>query len=367
MRIDNKRISPDFITELSQCEIFVFGSNIEGQHNGIAGRTAVERYGAIWGVGSGPMGRSYAIPTMHGNLQAIKPYVEQFIEYATAHRMKRFLLTRIGCGGGGFTDRQIAPLFSAALNIPNINIPKEWLPYMVPLDCAQEQEQAPDVISDSTFQLLCYLHRYKIGAGIQTDIPKVRVRYVRDKNEFGYTTLDNCFFFFHDEMYVWETDKRWEVDHNQDVVEGVFHDECKGRGYAHRTIFAGISTNVKDSNGEYMYTGDVIRIEIDGKTTELALDALEDGYGFRLGNSTLLLSNCQKHKLTRIGTVFYQLDLNEWPKQVFERVHEFNDINDSNKQHSDKVLMSKYTPNFDQEFWKYSGLETLGIEYNWNK
>jgi len=27
--------------------------------------------------------------------------------------------------------------------------------------------------------------------------------------------------------------------------------------------------------------------------------------------------------------------------------------------------MAKYTPNFDQELWKYSGLEILGVEYNW--
>ena len=30
-----------------------------------------------------------------------------------------------------------------------------------------------------------------------------------------------------------------------------------------------------------------------------------------------------------------------------------------------KVLMSKYTPNFDQQFWRYQGLEILGAEYDW--
>lgn len=29
-----KRLAPNQITELSQCEIFVFGSNLEGQHMG---------------------------------------------------------------------------------------------------------------------------------------------------------------------------------------------------------------------------------------------------------------------------------------------------------------------------------------------
>jgi hypothetical protein len=30
-----------------------------------------------------------------------------------------------------------------------------------------------------------------------------------------------------------------------------------------------------------------------------------------------------------------------------------------------KALMSKFTPNYDQEPWKYQGLEILGVEYDW--
>ena len=45
------------------------------------------------------------------------------------------------------------------------------------------------------------------------------------------------------------------------------------------------------------------------------------------------------------------------------KVRSFNGWYDSNKEHNDKVLMARYTPNFDQELWKYYGLEILGIEY----
>ena len=38
----NKLIAPNHITELSECEIFVFGSNLEGQHDGGAARLAYE-------------------------------------------------------------------------------------------------------------------------------------------------------------------------------------------------------------------------------------------------------------------------------------------------------------------------------------
>jgi hypothetical protein len=127
----NRRIAPDLITELSPCEIFVFGSNLKGQHAGGAARAAYKKFGAVWGVGVGPTGQCYAIPTMHGGLDAIKPYVDQFVEYAQTHPMNRFLLTRIGCGIAGFKDKEMAPLFSAVLDLPNVAIPRAWIPYMI--------------------------------------------------------------------------------------------------------------------------------------------------------------------------------------------------------------------------------------------
>ena len=110
-----KRLAPNQITELSQCEIFVFGSNLEGQHMGGAARYAYDHFGAEWGNGVGPQGRCYAIPTMHGTLSDIKPYVDDFIEYARQHPMNRFLLTKIGCGIAGFKDKDMAPLFAEAM------------------------------------------------------------------------------------------------------------------------------------------------------------------------------------------------------------------------------------------------------------
>lgn len=107
------------------CEIFVFGSNLEGLHMGGAARIAYEKFGAIWGQGVGLQGKSYAIPTMHGPVSSIKPYVDEFLEFARLHPLNRFLLTRIGCGIAGFKDTEIAPLFVDALNIPNISLPKD--------------------------------------------------------------------------------------------------------------------------------------------------------------------------------------------------------------------------------------------------
>lgn len=122
-----KRITPDYITDLKENEIFVFGSNLEGEHGGGAARTAREKFGAVWGQGNGLQGQSYGIPTMHGGVEEIKPYVEEFIEFAISNPDLTFLVTRVGCGIAGFHDSEIAPLFIKATEISNIHLPESFL------------------------------------------------------------------------------------------------------------------------------------------------------------------------------------------------------------------------------------------------
>ena len=121
-----KRISADIINNLKPNEIFVFGSNLDGMHGGGAARVAYNKFGAIWGQGVGLQGQSYAIPTMHGGVNVIKPYVDEFIDFAKSHTELKFMVTRIGCGIAGFTDEEIAPLFKEAIEIENIYLPKSF-------------------------------------------------------------------------------------------------------------------------------------------------------------------------------------------------------------------------------------------------
>lgn len=118
--------TPERITSLAKNEVFVFGSNLAGAHAGGAARTAMVRFGAQWGIGVGPTGQCYAIPTMQGGVETIKPYVKQFLEYAAANPEKRFLVTRIGCGIAGFRDIDIAPLFMNAIHLHNVVLPHGW-------------------------------------------------------------------------------------------------------------------------------------------------------------------------------------------------------------------------------------------------
>ena len=120
------RTSPGRIEQLAENEIFVFGSNLAGLHAGGAARVAMRNFGAVWGQGVGLQGRTYAIPTMQGGPETIKPYVDEFIAFAKAHPGLRFLVTEIGCGIAGFTPSQIAPLFAGAADVPNILLPARF-------------------------------------------------------------------------------------------------------------------------------------------------------------------------------------------------------------------------------------------------
>ena len=131
MKKYNRRYTPDRISKLKENEIFVFGSNLEGSHDGGAAKLAYNRFGAVWGLGTGIQGRSYAIPTMQGGVETIRPFVAAFIQFAKQNTTLTFLVTRIGCGIAGFRDEEIAPLFEDALDLENVILPKEFVENLV--------------------------------------------------------------------------------------------------------------------------------------------------------------------------------------------------------------------------------------------
>lgn len=377
------RIIPDNIQELSMCEIFVFGSNLAGQHQGGAARIAYDKFGAEWGVGVGRTGQTYAIPTMHGGVKDINPYVDDFIEYARNHSDNRFLVTRIGCGIAGFKDEEIAPLFQEAWKLPNVKFPRQWLPILTHdefVDAVmfgvipkEEVVEIPKVITERYLMQLCDDYRYIIGSGVVAPLPKIEVRYIIDNDRFGYAQFGD-FYLCEFGMYVWSRNKEFAEDHNQDMVEAFFHDECRGRGYFHRVIFAGVKTPYKDTNRDDIYTGDVIHITSQEYGTHtFALGTLGEHsdkcpatYAFLLDNHCMTIDMCDT--LTRVGTVFYQIDRNETHYPINDLCYRFQPAYPDRIKPEDKLLMAKYTPNFYKEIWKYHGFEILGVEeYNWRK
>ena len=119
------RVTPLFIDRLEKNEIFVFGSNLEGNHTGGAAKTALH-WGAELGEGTGLQGNTYAIPTMFRTVRYIPEYVNEFIRYAKEHPENVFLVTEIGCGIAGFTPKEIAPIFRDAVPVQNIHLPKRF-------------------------------------------------------------------------------------------------------------------------------------------------------------------------------------------------------------------------------------------------
>lgn len=114
--------------------VFVFGSNLAGAHGAGAAAYAVKHWGAIYGQGVGHHGMSYAIPTKTQTirtmpLNAIKPYVIDFMRYAELHPHLTFKVTQIGCGLAGYEASQIAPLFLGAPSNCWFDTDwKQWLP-----------------------------------------------------------------------------------------------------------------------------------------------------------------------------------------------------------------------------------------------
>jgi hypothetical protein len=109
--------------------IFVFGSNLAGRHGKGAALDAKELWGAEYGVGEGPTGRAYAIPTKDEKLKRrslfqIGASVKKFIEYAKEHPEMTFFVTRIGCGLAGYKDDDIGPMFHGAPS--NCELPPGW-------------------------------------------------------------------------------------------------------------------------------------------------------------------------------------------------------------------------------------------------
>lgn len=115
------------IERLAPNEVFVFGSNAHGLHDGGAARDAFQKFGAIWGEGHGHHGQSYAIDTMSG-FPTLAAEVDAFLAYARAHPELRFQVTPIGTGIAGYPADEIAPLF---VDRPeNVVLPVEFIAWL---------------------------------------------------------------------------------------------------------------------------------------------------------------------------------------------------------------------------------------------
>ena len=124
-------------------QVFVFGSNLAGRHGKGSALAARQKYGAIYGQGSGRQGMSYGIPTKDGrpgtwplsdpratlSLPVIKVEIDKFIQYAKDNPELQFFVVRLGCALATHSNSDIAPMFNDAPS--NCSFSEQWREYMV--------------------------------------------------------------------------------------------------------------------------------------------------------------------------------------------------------------------------------------------
>jgi hypothetical protein len=120
-------------------QVFVFGSNLLGDHMGGAAKFAYEERGARRCIGQGYTDgfnsvirsgvHSYALPTMAVigvplTLEGVRAAVTLFKVFAYVNEHYEFFVTPVGCGIAGFRHEDIAPMFADAPL--NCVLPPEW-------------------------------------------------------------------------------------------------------------------------------------------------------------------------------------------------------------------------------------------------
>lgn len=127
-----KFVVTETINKLNSNEIFVFGSNRAGRHGKGAALIAANQFGAVYGVGEGLEGNSYALPTKGYkiekiSLEEIQRHVQNFINHAKLYPNLTYYVTRVGCGLAGYSDKDIAPMFHETLQLDNVLLPEIWI------------------------------------------------------------------------------------------------------------------------------------------------------------------------------------------------------------------------------------------------
>jgi hypothetical protein len=123
--------TPDNIKKLENYEVFVFGSNLAGNHSGGTAKLALDKFGAEEGNGEGLQGQSYAFPTLTKKMEKrteknLKKSVDKLIGCANDNTTKIFLVTKIGCGIAGYKEEEMKMLFDRNDVSANIVLPEGW-------------------------------------------------------------------------------------------------------------------------------------------------------------------------------------------------------------------------------------------------
>jgi hypothetical protein len=224
----------------------------------------------------------------------------------------------------------------------------------------------------------CNSHLVDIATeGLQPESHSVKVRFIDSGGKFGHTALGR-FFFVDDCMYIIARDKKYETDHNPDILD--FSEELeilKFTGYfIVRVIFAGVYTGFYDDKGERIYTGDVVSAKVllnpkmpsnggtnraknldnkeMGSFCEAGVNEIFGNYSIILDNHSVPLSWATELEIE--GSLFYNLDKGESEVDIQDLCNGFaqsrNDKNELTK-------LIKKSPYFPPVTWQVKAIELL--------
>ena len=186
-----------FINTLSNA-VFVYGSDFNGSTNSGAAMFAHKYYGAQQGIGDGPNGQSYALPIKNEasrnlSLQDINYNVRNFIAYAKERRDLFFMVTRIGCGVGGYDDNTIAPMFNKVPD--NVWLPGKWLMLLNHLDRARLIVEGSEEYTDTSHiehvlnnDTKFWNRKFEIVTSDKSNVSKIASSWCR-RNELPWTPI----------------------------------------------------------------------------------------------------------------------------------------------------------------------------------
>jgi len=136
VRNNKVKITSENVQKLSDNEIFVFGSNLSGNHFGGAALYAKNNFGAVTGVGEGLTGQCYALPTKDKNIETlslndIHKSIEVLLQIVR-NSNKFFIITAVGCGLAGYSANDIAPMFEPFIHLSNCSLPQSFIDIIFP-------------------------------------------------------------------------------------------------------------------------------------------------------------------------------------------------------------------------------------------
>ena len=224
----------------------------------------------------------------------------------------------------------------------------------------------------------CNLHLFYIAIeGLEPESHSVKVRFIDSEGKFGYTALGR-FFFIDDCMYLMTKDKKYESDHNPDILD--FSEELEILKFKEyfivRVIFAGIFTGFYDDKGEKIFTGDVVNarildnpritsnggvnrarnenIEEKGGSYEAGVNEIFEVFSFIFDNHSVPLSWATELEI--VGSLFYELEKGETEVNIQSLC---NCYAQSRTDRNELKRLIKKSPYFPPVTWEEKAIELL--------